>query len=83
MKAWQLQDAKARLSEVIQKALAEGSQSITVRGHPTVVLLSQEEYERLRSPRPGFVEFMRSSPLAGIGVSFEREQTPTREVSLG
>lgn len=83
MKAWQLQDAKARLSEVIQKAETEGPQHITVRGRPTAVLLSQQEYERLRGPRPGLVEFMRSSPLAGIELSFEREQTPTRQLDLG
>ena len=80
MSAWQLQEAKARLSEVIQKAAVDGPQSITVRGRPTAVLLSQEEYERLRGSKPGFVDFLRSSPLAGIELLVEREQTPTREL---
>jgi antitoxin Phd len=81
MTAWQLQDAKARLGEVIQRAAAEGPQTITARGRPSAVLLSLEEYHRLRGPRPGFVDFMRSSPLAGTEPSFEGEQTQPRQAT--
>ena len=45
MNTWQLQEAKARLSEVIKKAAKEGPQSITVHGESTAVIISQEEYE--------------------------------------
>jgi antitoxin Phd len=44
MTRWQLQEAKARLSEVIKKAAKEGPQSITVHGQPTAIVLSNEEY---------------------------------------
>jgi hypothetical protein len=50
-----------------------------VSGRPTAVLLSQAEYERLRGPRLGFVNFMRVSPLAGIELPFKREQTPPQQ----
>ena len=46
---WQLQEAKARLSEVIKKAQAEGPQHITVRGTSTAVVLSDSEYAQLVS----------------------------------
>jgi prevent-host-death family protein len=82
MGTWQLQEAKARLSEVIKKAAKEGPQSITVHGEPTAVLLSSEEYERLKHPRGSFVEFMRRSPLYGLDLDLERHQTLTRETDI-
>jgi prevent-host-death family protein len=48
MGIWQLQEAKARLSEVVKKATKEGPQKITVHGEPTAVVISSEEYERLK-----------------------------------
>ncbi len=82
MTRWQLQDAKARLSEVIKKAAKEGPQSITVHGQPTAVVLSNEEYERLKKPRGSIVEFMRRSPLYGLDLDLSREQTRTREADV-
>lgn len=82
MGTWQLQMAKARLSEVIRKAAKEGPQSITVHGEPTAVLLSSEEYERLKHPRGSFVEFMRRSPLYGLDLNLERHQTLTRKTDI-
>jgi prevent-host-death family protein len=82
MGTWQLQEAKARLSEVIKKAAKEGPQSITVHGEPTAVVLSNEEYERLRHPRGSFVEFMRRSPLYGLDLDLARRQTLTREADV-
>lgn len=78
MSTWQLQEAKARLSDVIKQALKEGPQSITVRGEPSAVIISRKEYERLKRPKEGFVRFMRSSPLLGTELDLGREQTLTR-----
>lgn len=82
MNTWQLQEAKARLSEVIKKAKTEGPQSITVHGQPSVVVLSSGEYERLKRPKGSFVEFMRRSPLFGVDLKLGREQTDTREADI-
>jgi antitoxin Phd len=79
MKTWQLQDAKARLSEVVKKAEKEGPQGITVHGHLTAVVISSKDYARLKNPRGSFISFMRQSPLLGAELDFNREQTPTRE----
>ena len=73
MKSWQLQTAKARLSEVIKRASSSGPQTITVRGAPAVVVLSKADYENLRKPPSGFVEFMRKSPLLGIEINLKRD----------
>jgi antitoxin Phd len=82
MNTWQLQEAKARLSEVIKKAKKDGPQSITVHGSPTAVVISSKEYERLKHPRGSFVEFMRRSPLYGVDLDLKREQTLTREADI-
>ena len=83
MQAWQMQDAKARLSEVIKLADHDGPQEITLHGRPVAVLLSRSEFEKLSGRNQSFVEFMQRSPLYGLDeIDFEREQTMTRDVSL-
>lgn len=79
---WQLQEAKARLSEVVKTASKEGPQEITVRGETAAVLLSEKDYARLARPKAGFVEFIRRSPLAGAGVKLVRDRSTDRAVDL-
>jgi len=82
MKHWQLQQAKARLSELLRAAEREGPQEITVRGEARAVLLSRKDYERLTRRKPRFVDFLRSSPLAGVDLPLERDRSAPREISL-
>lgn len=82
MRRWQLQEAKARLSEVINLTRREGPQEISVRGEPAVVVISRSEYDRLSRPRPTFVELLRSSPLVGADVRIERDRRPPRTIRL-
>lgn len=53
---WQLQEAKARLSEVVRRAVDEGPQHVSVRGAPAAVVLSEQEYRQLTSKRPSIVD---------------------------
>jgi prevent-host-death family protein len=82
MGQWQLQDAKARLSELIKSAHNEGPQQVTVRGKPSVIVISIEDFEAMKRQRPRFVDLMRSSPLAGEALTIERSESLTRDVSL-
>lgn len=83
MREWALQDAKARLSEVVRLAMEHEPQEITLRGEPAVVVISREDYGRLIQPRESMVEFMRRSPLYGADdIEFPRDQSLTREVEL-
>jgi prevent-host-death family protein len=63
-RSWQLQEAKARLSEVVKTAAKEGPQEITVRGETAAFLISGQDFARLTKPKPDFVAFMRRSPFA-------------------
>lgn len=82
MRRWQLQEAKARLSELVKATEKEGPQEITVRGTGAAVLVSRADYERLTRRRDSFVEFMRKSPLAGLRLDLERDRSLTRDVAL-
>ncbi len=73
MSTWQLQEAKGKFSEVVKRAQSEGPQGITLRGRPVAVLVSCADYARLTQPKPGFVEFMRGSPMVGVKLKIERE----------
>jgi len=83
MHAWQMQEAKARLSEVVKLAESEGPQDITLHGQSVAVLVSRSMFERLSGNEHSLVEFMRKSPLYGLeDIEFKREQSRTREVEL-
>ncbi len=82
MSCWQLQDAKARFSQLVKSAQLEGPQEITVHGKSAAVLLSAEDYRRLSGPKLSFVEFIRRSPLVGVDLDLKRSTSTTRRVRL-
>lgn len=82
MSSWQLQDAKARLSELVKKAAQEGPQRITLHGAPAAVVLSEKDYQRLRKRPKRFIDFVRGSPLKGLDLELTRDRSLPREVPL-
>jgi len=53
---WQLQDAKARFSELVRQAREQGPQHVSVRGEPAVVVMSEDDFALLTSSRPSIVD---------------------------
>lgn len=82
MRQWSLQDAKARLSEVVRLAGEQGPQEITLRGDPAAVVMSMTDYRRLIQPKPSFVDLIRRAPLPEVELDLRREQTLTREIEF-
>src|SRR5580658_3226744 len=82
---WQIQTAKARFSEVFRRARTDGPQRITRQGKEGVVMISDEQYERLmvksRQPK-SIVQFFRESPLAGLDLDLERDKDTGRDIEL-
>ena len=80
---WQVQTAKAKFSEVFRLARTEGPQRITRQGKEGVVMISEEQYDRLtaksRQPK-SIVQFFRESPLMGVDLDLERDQDPGRDL---
>ncbi len=81
--SWQVQSAKARFSEVFRRARNEGPQRITRQGKEGVVMVAEEQFERLvsksRQPK-SLVDFLRNSPLRGVNL--ERDSDPGRDIEL-
>jgi antitoxin Phd len=81
MKTWQLQKAKAHLSDVVRQCNFE-PQIISLRGVNTAVMINYEEYKKLSGPKKNIVSFLRSSPLCGLDIEFERDKSPIRDIEL-
>jgi prevent-host-death family protein len=81
---WLLQDAKARFSELVRRVRSEGPQHVTVHGRDEVVVISAEEFRRLKGDRTGeaLIEAMQASPYRDIEIEPSRERLPVRDVSL-
>ena len=79
---WQLQEAKNRFSEVVNKAITEGPQTVTRHGEEIVVVLSKAEYNRLKKSQGNLLDFFRQSPLVGIELDLDRDQSLPRDINL-
>ena len=82
---WQVQTAKARFSELLRRARAEGPQIVTKQGKDDVVVLPVEQYRKLtrRSRRPAsLAQFFAQSPLAGADLKLERDRDYGRDMEL-
>ncbi len=79
---WQLQDAKSKFSELVDKAVSHGYQIVTRRGKKTVVVLPFDEYQRLTRGGSSLVQFLLSSPLPDSGISTERMGDLPRDIGI-
>ncbi len=83
--AWQLQDAKARFSELFRLARSRGPQWVTRHGKESVVIIPGEQFRALtsgaRQPR-SLVQFFARSPLAHAGLRLDRRKEYGRAVDL-
>ena len=81
-KAWQLQEAKNRLSEVVDKAISQGPQIVSRRGKEAVIILSIEDYRKMNKTQKDLVEFFRKSPLYGLDLDINRSSDLPRKIKL-
>jgi prevent-host-death family protein len=81
---WLLQEAKARFSELVRRVRSEGPQHVTVHGREEVVIISAEEFRRLKGDQTGeaLIAAMRASPYRDIDIEPSRTGMPVRDVTL-
>lgn len=81
---WVLQDAKARFSELVRRVRTDGPQHVTVHGRDEVVVISGEEFRRLKGEQTGaaLIEAIQASPYRDLDLNPRREGMPVRDVSL-
>ncbi len=77
---WNLAEAKNRFSEVVNLALTQGPQRVR-RRKDTVVVVAEEEYERLVGQRPSFKDYL-SQGESFEGLDLSRDQSPGRDFPL-
>jgi prevent-host-death family protein len=82
--SWQLQDAKARFSELVRRAKRDGPQCVTVHGREEVVVIGADDFRRLAGERSGqaLVDAMQASPHGAADLEPVRTRLPVRDVEL-
>ncbi|MGD0830354.1 MAG: type II toxin-antitoxin system Phd/YefM family antitoxin [Terracidiphilus sp.] len=81
MASWQVQEAKTRLSEVIEEARSKGPQIITRHSKERAVILSIEEYRSLVAHKPDLKAYLLGGPKVE-NFEIERERDTGREIDL-
>jgi len=79
VRSWQLQEAKNKLSQVIDEAQEEGPQVITRRGVEVVVVIAYEQYRRMVASREKLSDFFRHSPLSETNLDLSRDKSEIRD----
>ena len=81
MATWQVQEAKTRLSEVIERARTEGPQTITRHGAERAIVLSIEDYRALVAHKPDFKAHLLGGPKVD-DFSIDRDRDTGRSIDL-
>ncbi len=80
--AWKLQDAKNRLSELVDKSLSEGPQIIMRRGKPMSVLISFEDFRKQKKTNQSFLKLCYRFVDQENDLEISRNQSIGRNVDL-
>ena len=80
---WQLQEAKARFSELVREAEGGQAQVVSKHGVPRVVVVDVATYERLMAPGRSLVDALLAAPRFEQGeLDIERDPSPPRPSDL-
>ena len=79
---WTVAEAKARFSELVEKARTAGPQMITKNGRKAAVVVSPDEWERKARRSGTLAEFFAASPLRDSGLEIVRRRERPRKTSL-
>lgn len=77
-KSWQLQEAKNHFSEVVERAIKEGAQTVTKHGKPAVMIISVEDYQKSVAPRKSLIQLLRECPEDLANIIGPRSKEPAR-----
>jgi prevent-host-death family protein len=80
--SWTVAEAKAKFSEVIDRAELRGPQVITKHGRKAVVIVSAEEWERKTKRTGNLAEFFAGSPLRESGLKVKWSKNRARGIDL-
>ena len=79
---WTVAEAKAKFSEMIERAMSEGPQTISRNGKTAAVVVGAEEWERKTKRVGNLAEFFAASPLRGSRLKIHRLKHRPRKITL-
>jgi len=79
---WQLQEAKNKFSNLVDKARHDGPQFVTKHGKESVVIIAIEDYQKLNKPTSDLISFFKKSPLSDINLDLTRDRSSSRDIEL-
>jgi prevent-host-death family protein len=82
VRTWQLKDARANFSTLVDKAISDGPQIVTRNGKKAVVVVSMEEWMRREPRRSDLVDFFANSPLREEDIEIDRQRDYPREIEF-
>jgi prevent-host-death family protein len=80
--SWTVAEAKAKLSELIERAMSDGPQTITRNGREAAVVVGVEEWQRKTKRVGNLAEFFAESPLRESGLKIRRLKERPRKMNL-
>jgi prevent-host-death family protein len=81
-KSWAAAEAKAHFSELVERALTDGPQTVTRNGRKAVVVVAAEEWERTTKRRGTLAEFFASAPEGFADLDLRRIKDKPRDIDL-
>src|ERR1700751_1884076 len=82
VRTWQIKDARAHFSTLVDKAMSDGPQIVTRIGKKAVVVVSIDEWIRRERHNGDLVDFFANSPLREAGIEIERQRDYPREIEF-
>ncbi len=79
---WQIQEAKAKFSQLVEDANIKGHQTITKQGKPIAVMLSKAEFDKISRSKTSLLEFFKSAPCQDVDLDIERQKDLPQDIDL-
>jgi prevent-host-death family protein len=79
---WTVAEAKAKFSEIIERAIVDGPQTITRNGRTAAIVVGADEWQRKTKRVGNLAEFFAESPLRDSGLKIRRSKDRPRKISL-
>jgi prevent-host-death family protein len=80
--SWTVAQAKAKFSEVLDRAMADGPQTITRRGRTAAIVVNADEWNRKTKRVGTLADFFAASPLRNSGLKLKRPKGRIRKIDL-
>lgn len=80
--SWTVAEAKAKFSELLNRAQTEGPQRITRHGRTAAVVVSEDQWQEKKQRKGNLAEFLMKSPLRNSGIRLKRLPGRPRRIDL-